>query len=228
MTNKWKARLAVGLLAVIAGAGCNPILLLGHLVNNDDPKLKPEFALKPKPGHEKKEVRVVVLTSCPPSANLADWAGIDKMLAAEFIPLLEQRCAENKEKVTVLKSKPVDDFKKETPNWRSMSPVDIGKKFGADYVIDIEVLSISIFEKGTHQQLMRGRAQVGVAAYDTSKPLPDPVFNAELNDLYPGAAEVSVNDEPYSTFRQKFVKHIAGKLVIKFAAHTSREKVNLD
>src|SRR6266545_58473 len=141
VTNKWKARLAVALLAVVAGAGCNPILLLGHLINSDDPKLKAEFPLKPRPQHEKQEVRVVVLTSCPPTDS-PEMVGIDRLLAAEFIPLLEKRCLENKEKVVVLKSKAVDEFKKDNPNWRSMSPYDIGKHFkDADYVIDIEVLN---------------------------------------------------------------------------------------
>jgi hypothetical protein len=75
---------------------------------------------------------------------------------------------------------------------------------------------------------MRGRAQVGVAAYDMSKPLSDPVFTTELPIVYPGAAEVSVNDEPYSIFRHKFVKHIAAQLVIRFSAHSSGQKINLE
>lgn len=227
MTKKYKARLAVALLAMIAGAGCNPILLLGHIFNNDDRKLTADCPLKPQPKREKEEVRVVVLTSCPPNES-TEMVGIDRLLAAEFIPMLERRCIENKEKVLVLKSKPIEDFKKENPNWRSMKPYDIGKRFNADYVIDIEVLSISIFEPNSHRQLMRGRAQVAVAAFDMSKPLPDPIYNTEFNELYPGPAEVSVNDVPYSTFRQNFVKHLAAKLVIKFSAHSSRDKVNLD
>jgi hypothetical protein len=227
VTNKWKARLAVALLAVIAGAGCNPFLLMGHLINSDDPKQKAEFPLKPRPKFEKEEVRVLVLTSTPPTDS-PEMVGIDRLLAAEFIPLLEARCAENKEKVVVKKLKLVDDFKKETPNWRSMTPYEIGKQFHADYVIDIEVLNISIFEPRSNRQLMRGRAQVGVAAFDMSKTLPDPVFTTELPVVYPGAAEVSVNDEPYSTFRHKFVKHLATQLVIKFSAHSSGQKINLE
>ena len=229
MTNKWKARLAVALLAVVAGAGCNPILLLGHLISSDDTgKLKAEFPLKPRPQHEKQEVRVVILTSCPPTSS-PEMFGIDRLLAAEMIPLLEKRCLENKEKVSVLKSKAVDEFKKDHPNWRSMEPYDIGKHFkDVDYVIDIEVLNVSIFEQGTHDQLMRGRAKVRVAAYDLSKSLPDPVYNTEFIDVYPGTAEVSVNDEPYSTFRLKFIKHLAAKLVLPFAAHSSRDKLNLN
>ena len=227
MTNKWKARLAVCLLAVVTGAGCNPILLLGHLINNEDNKLKADFPLKPLPTREKEEVRVLVLTSSPPSDS-PEMVGIDRLLAAEIIPLLERRCLENKEKVVVKKLKLIDDFKRENPNWRSMKPYEIGKQFDADYVIDIEVLSINLFEPGTYRRLMRGRAQVSVAAYDMSKPLPDPVYNTEFNDVYPGAAEVSVDDEPYSTFRQKFVKHLAARLVLPFSAHSSRQKINLD
>lgn len=227
MTNKNKARIAVALLAVVAAAGCNPILLMGHLFNNNDNKLLAEFPLAPKNKNDKEEIRVVVLTSCPPTAS-PEMAGIDRLLAAEFIPMLERRCTENKEKVVVLKSKPIDDFKRENPNWRSMKPFDIGKHFGADYLIDVEVLSVGIFEPHSHRQLMRGRALIAVEAYDMSKTLPDPVFNKEFNVLYPGAAEVSVSDVPYSTFRHAFVKHLANKLAIMFTAHSPKERVGLD
>ena len=228
MSNIWKARLTVSVLVVAASMGCNPILLTSYLFNNADPKTQAEYPLKPRPKHEKEEVRVVILTSCAPGIS-PEMIGVDRLLALEMIPLLEARCLENKEKVTVLKSAPVDKFKKDEPEWRSKHPVEIGKIFNADYVIDIEVLDVGIYEPGTRRELMKGRAKIAVAAYDLSKPLKEPSFNPpEFNFEYPRTHPVSSGDEPASTFRQKFVKRIAQDLVIPFTAHTSNQSVMVD
>jgi hypothetical protein len=229
VSNKWKARLGVLTLALVAGMGCNPILLTAYLFNGaEDPKNPAEFPLKPRPKHEKDEVRVVVLTSCVPGIS-TDMIGVDRLLAAELIPMLEAKCVENKEKIKVLKSAPIDTYKKDNPDWRKQHPMDIGQHFNADYVIDIEVLDISIYEPGTSRRLMRGRSKVAVAAYDMSSKLRDPAFNPpEFNFTYPRGHEVSVDEVPASTFRQKFVKRIASDLVIQFTAHKSDTKVPVD
>lgn len=215
------------MLAVVTSAGCNPLLLLGYLSDTEDPKTNAKFPLKPAKGHEKEEVRVVVLTSCAPDDP--SMMNIDRMLAAEFIQLLEKRCADNKENVKVLKSSVIDEFKRNTPNWRNMSPYEIGKKFnGANYVIDIEVLRISTVEPKSQNQLMRGRAQVAVAAFDLSKPLAEPAYNPpEMPFVYPSVAAVSINDIPASTFRQEFVRNMAKSLVNEFTAHTTNDRLNL-
>ena len=227
MTGMWKARLAVLGLVLVAGMGCNPILLTAYLFDNDEPKSKADFALKPRPKHEKEEVRIVVLTSCVPGTS-PEMIGVDRLLAQEIIPLLEARCLENKEKITVLRSAPIDKYKKENVNWRDKHPKEIGEYFQADYVIDIQVLEVSIFEPGTRRELLKGRANIAVAAYDMSKPLNEPAFNpSEFNFEFPRTHPVSVVDEPVSTFRQRFVKRIANDLVLPFTAHTSNQRVGM-
>jgi hypothetical protein len=227
MGTKWITRALAGALCLAAGAGCNPILLMAYLFNNNDPKMPAEFELKPRPKHEKDEVRVVVLTSNLPSVS-PDMIGIDRLLAMEFVPLLEKRCQENKQKLTVLKSQPVEAYKREHPNWRRQSPYDIGEHFKADYVIDVEVLDVSLFDPGA-RELMKGRARVSVSAYDLSKPLKEPAYNPpEYNFEFPRSHEVPIHDMSITTFRQRFVKHMASELVLPFTAHTSNQKVNLN
>jgi hypothetical protein len=228
MSGKWKARLLVTALVLVAGMGCNPVLLLGYLIDNDDPKAKAEYPLKPQPKHEKEEVKVVVLTSCAPGIS-SEMIGIDKLLSTEIIPLLETRCTENKEKVKVLKSAPLDKYKRENPDWRSKQPVEFGEYFKADYVIDIEVRDISLYEPGTHRELMQGRATVQVTAYDMSKPLKEPSFAPpEMNFEFPKGHPVLVLDEPVTTFRQRFIKRIANDVVLPFTAHTSNQRIMVD
>ena len=230
MKRLWVAPLLFGFSAVVAGTGCgsNPVILLAYLLNNDDPKMPAECPLTPRPKHEKEEVRVVVLTSRVPGLP-PDLMGIDGLLAAEFIPLLQKRCDENKEKVSVKKSSLIDTYKKENPEWRSESPYDIGKKLNADYVIDIEVRDIGIVMPGSLQQFLKGKAKIGISVFDLSKSTKEPVHNPpEVNFDYPETGEVSVHDVPYSTFRQRFIKHIGQKLVLQFTAHTSNQKVPVD
>ena len=222
------SRVVLFSLLVVACTGCNPILLMSYLFDNNNPKTKAEFPLKPRPKHEKEEVKVLVLTSCAPGLS-PDMIGIDRLLAAEFIPLLEARCLENKENIKILKSAPIDAYKKENPEWRGQHPMEIGKYFKADYVIDIEVLSIGMFEPGTQRELMKGRAKIAVMAYDMSKPAKEPAYNPpESNFEYPRTHEKSRYDMPVSTFRQKFVKRIAEELVVPFAAHTTGQSVMVD
>jgi hypothetical protein len=228
VSNKWKARLAVLTLGLVASMGCNPILTVAYLFNNDDPKMPAEFSLKPRPKHEKEEVKVVVLTSCVPDIP-PEMIGVDRLLAVEFISLLEARCTENKEKVMVLKSGPIDAYKKDDPDWRSKHPTEIGKHFSADYVIDVEILDITLFEPGTRREQMKGRAQIAVTAYDMSKKLREPAFSpAEFNVEYPKTHMVSRFDMPISTFRQNFIKRIAKELVLPFTPHKADQAVMVD
>lgn len=228
MSNKWKARLGVGLLAVVASMGCNPFLLTAYLFNSDDPRTPAEYPLKPQPKHEKEPVKVVVLTSCAPNVDL-DMLGVDRLLASEFISLLEARCAENKENVVAKKSQIIENYKRDNVNWRSQSPYEIGQKIkNTDYVIDIEILAISLSEPRS-RNLLKGRAKIAVRCYDMSKDLDEPSFSpTEFVFEYPKAYEVPREDEPVSRFRQKFIKKIAGELVLPFTAHTSQQKVSVD
>lgn len=220
------------LAALFAGTGCgsNPIVLIAYLLNNGDPKTPAEYPLKPRPKHEKEEVKVVVLTSCDPSCmNEADLIGIDRMVGSEFINLLESRCKDNKEFVTVLKMQALDDFKRKHVDWKAMHPIEIGKQLKADYVIEIEVVSVSIYEPRSHQELLKGQTTISVKAYDLAKQNQEPAFSpAEYNIDYPPGRPQSRDDVPLSTFRQKFTKYIAAKLVILFADNTAEQKVPTD
>ncbi len=226
------APLLFNVAALFAGTGCgsNPIVLVAYLLNNGDPKSSAEYPLKPRPKHEKEEVKVVVLASCDPSCmSEADLIGIDRMVGSEFISLLESRCKDNKELVTVLKTQALDDFKRKHVDWKAMHPIEIGKQLKADYVIEIEVVTVSIYEPRSQHQLYKGQATISVKAYDTSKQNQDPAFNpAEFNIDYPPGRPVSSDDMQLTTFRQKFTKYIAAKLVIKFADSTAEQKVPTD
>jgi hypothetical protein len=233
MRRLWMTPVLFGLSALVAGAGCNanPVLLVAYLLNDGEPKQPAEFPLKPQPKHEKDPVKVVVLTTCAPSPS-AELAGLDRALAAEFIRKLQERCTENKQNVLVKKAQAIDQFKKDNPDWRNQSPYDIGKRLEADFVIDIEVQDISLYKPNTRQEFLQGQSRISVVVFNCSKTPADkdPVFSPpEYSIAYPrGGREVSKFDESVTSFRQKFIKRIAGELVMPYCDHTSDQRVMVD
>jgi hypothetical protein len=231
MRRFWIAPLLFGLSALFAGVGCgnvNPVVLIAYLFNGNDPKDPAKFPLKPRPKHEEEEVKVVVLTTCAQGLS-SDVMGVDRALASEFIKLLQERCTENKEKVLVKRVTAIDEFKKKNPDWQGLSPVDIGKELKADYIIDIEVLDMTLYEEGSRKEFLHGRCHIAVTAFDLAQKSTEPAFAPpDFNLTYPSGHPMSVYDENVSTFKQKFIKRIAGELVLPFTAHSSEQRVLVD
>ena len=163
--------LLVGLLVVSTAAGCNPITALALLLGGRQDKVPPEYALEPASG--KKEIKVLVLTSA--SLNISeDFIGADRMLASEFTKTLSESAKANKQKLTVVPTSQVEKYKQDRPgSWRAQDPTKIGKHFEVDYVIDLEVLRLSLYQPKS-RELMHGRVTVGVAAYNLNKPDDEP------------------------------------------------------
>ncbi len=211
----------VGLLAAIGNAGCgmNPFLIPEILWGGRESRVPAEFPFKVPAKHE--DAKVVVLVSS--KAGLpSDLSGVDRILNVELIKILDARLKENEEKVFVLKTKLIDDYKAEHTNWRTSHPYDTGKSFAADYVVDVEILEMDLFKPGGRGQWLQGRATVSVNAYDLSKPLKDPAFKWEYSVEYPKDREIEVETRSQvSTFRQKFVERIAFDVSLKFTSSTS-------
>jgi hypothetical protein len=115
----------------------------------------------------------------------------------------------------------IDDFKQENTNWRVMSPYDIGKKFGADYVIDVEIDVMELYKPGSGGDFLQGSATINVCAFDISKPIKDPAYKKPLTFQYPRISEIPVESRSrseVSTFRMAFVQHIATEIAVKFTA----------
>jgi hypothetical protein len=145
------------------------------------------------------------------------------------LPLLEQRCAENKERIAVVRPDQLEQYKKENPKWRSQHPKEIGAFFKADYVIGIEVLESSIFETSKSRELLRGRAKISVTAFDMSKPLKEPDYDwPEFTFEFPRTHPVAESEESLSSFRKRFLKSVGADLVRPFTVHSRPQRVMVD
>ncbi len=194
----------------------------------EDPTHPAEFPLKPQPHQKNGVVKVVVLTSSAPDLP-ADVKNVERTLAFEFNKRLQDRCTEHKEKVVVVSATEIENYKKKNPDWVKMSPVEIGKSLEADYLIDIEVLSMSLFEEGSGKEFLRGRSQISVTAFDLSKKLSEPAFSPpECNFLFPLGHPEAKFDVSISQFRQAFIRRIAEQLVVPYVGKDARNPADAE
>jgi hypothetical protein len=217
----------IGLGVAATGLGCggmNPFLL-PILWNDRRSQVPAEFPLTP---HAKKsDVRVVVLVSAqmglPP-----DLAGVDRMLNAELIRILDASVKQNEEKVQVLKMPRIDEYRNQNPNWKGLHPVEFGKAVadGTDYVIDVEINEIDLYKPGSRQKWLLGHANVSVAAYDASKGLRDPAYKQDIVVQYPQTEREVESRADVSAFRLKFIERIASNIAVKFSASEPKRQMD--
>ena len=218
----------VGLGVAASGLGCggmNPFLL-PYMFSGGQSKIQAEYPLTV---HAKKaDAKVVVLVSAkmglPP-----DLAGVDRMLNAELIRILDARVRENEEKVQVLKMPRIDEYKSQHPNWKALHPCDLGKDVaeGTDYVIDVEINEMDLYKPGSRGQWLLGHANLSVSAYDLTKPLRDPQYKQEFVLQWPQSGEQEVESRAQvSAFRMKFVERLASDISVKFTASAPARRMD--
>ncbi|HEY8505077.1 MAG TPA: hypothetical protein VIL46_10885, partial [Gemmataceae bacterium] len=212
MSWKWRCRLLVGVLVVAAGmggTGCNPLTLPFYLIYPATGSKKyAEFELVPR--HEGEPVKVMVLVSYPGYVP-PEFIGAERTLGTMFLQELKRSGEANKQKIKILPLAEIEKYKREHPNWKTEHPLDIGLHFGADYVIDLEITHLSMYEPGS-PHLYKGRADVSVKAYDAIRQLREPVFQTEYTRNYPRTRPEDVSDTPPSKFRLNFLKALALEL----------------
>jgi hypothetical protein len=217
--------LGLGFAAISLGCGANPFLIPGLFSGGRESRVPAEFALKPQP--RQSDVKVVILVSSKTGALPSDLIGVDRMLNAELITILDTRCRENEEKVLILKMPRIDEYKADHVNWRTIRPYDIGKELGADYVIDVEIAEMDLFKPGSRNDWLQGHATVAVNAYDLHKPLKEASYKYDYNTEYPQGREMEVESPAQvSAFRRKFVERIASDISMKFTTSTLQRRID--
>lgn len=216
---------AAGLFLMAFGIGCNPLTMPFFLMYGVESKNEPEFRL----AVPDKEVKVVVLAYAANDAQ-TDQVGIDRQIGSLVAKQLGERCLANKERVKVVPVHKVEKFKNDHPGWKTMGAVEIGKQFEADYVVDIEVVGLNLYEPGSHKSLYKGRAKIDLAVFDVRKSQDGPVFHPSLTIDYPktrGPLPV-MDDNNTDKFRDGFINRIAIDICWKLTAHLSAEEYQCD
>jgi hypothetical protein len=216
---KWAVWLT--LLGVMT-IGCSPLQTLGFLLHSDQ-KLPAEYPLRPKDGEKKereKELTVLLLTQFSPGQAYEVFAvGADKDLAARMAQTLTEYAKADKQKLVVLSQQKLDVFKVQNPNWKAMRPAEIGKKLGADVVLDVAVGQVQVYQQGSLKQVYEGGASVDVAVYDTADPTMIEKGKYVHAFTFPKTKLGNVEEMPLPNFRMEFIRTLADELARKHVDH---------
>ncbi len=220
---KW---VGAGLLAAALCAGCDPATMMYFLT--PETKEAPELR-RLASDDKKKEVKVVILTYSAMEPRL-EFTQADRQLADLLARQLADLAKANEEKLVIVPPRKVEEYKNQHPSRRGCEPCEVGKFFKADYVIYLELNQMSLYERGSANQMLRGRANISVSLIDMQHP--DDQERSEFTCVYPsdsrGAIDVSPETPP-NVFRAQFFAYVAKRLSWYFAPHSKREReVQLD
>jgi len=219
--------LALAAGGLLLGAGCGDFGALAYF-------LMPEQRLDAKMKHlasedKEKDSKVVILTWGGLETR-AEFIHADRQLSEMLAQQLRKLAEDGKEKITIVPARKVEEFKNEHPNWRGMDLTEIGRRFGADYVVYLEINSLSLYEKGSLNTLLRGRISLNVTLADVKKPDDTPA-QEPFSCVYPGDAPGALpadNDATKAQFRQKFLGHVARQLSYYFSRYPRGERYRMD
>jgi hypothetical protein len=211
MAFRKKVFVLAGLLAalVAVSAGCD-LATLSYFLSAEQPlpaKLKHLASKKTEP-------KVLILTYVRPDAiQGVDFIHADRQIAEMLGRNMQQNAEKYEEKLALLPQRRVEEFKNANPDWKAMGNVAVGRQLGADYVVYLEINSLSLYEPGSNHSLFRGRANVNIQVLDVNKPdeLPmQEVWSCAFPSAQ-GPVPVAVDTSPLQ-FRQKFLEHVAHQL----------------
>jgi len=209
----------LGLCSAALVAGCNfPANMYFLMPESKEPAGYKRLASEDK----KKEVKVVIWTYAPLETR-EEFVQVDRQLAEALAKQINEMSKENSEKVTVIPPRKVEVYKNQHPDWASLDPEQIGRYFEADYVINVEIDRLSLYEPQTHETLLRGRGQFLVKLVDVKHPDESP-SPKRFTDTYPNEARfVDGSDMDRFGFRDVFLDHAAKHMAFLFVDHPRRD-----
>jgi hypothetical protein len=229
MTTSQRNRFLVGLfLLATLVSGCNMMAMPFFLI----PGMEPKYDAKCKLASSDKEktVTAVILASSGLETR-PEFIRVDRDLSRLLSQKLQEAFKKNKENVVLVPTSKVERYKDEHPSWHSTAPEDIGKYFNADYVINLEIESITLYEPGNGNTLFRGRARISIDVVSVKKAADGPIYNAEYSIEYPKAGPISAafsDDSNPAQFRLAFLTKVAEELSWRFTSHLVDDDMQIE
>jgi hypothetical protein len=217
------AALFVGWVFVVTG--CNPAALTYLLMLGEEPKIAAECPLY----KDRKEAKVAIVADA--GVNYSPELGqVDRQLSERLADVLRERFKANGEKVTIIPPHKVFAFKERQRDWRTMSLQEIGKHFEADYVINLDISSMGLFEEKSRSSFYRGRTEISVKVVNVNKPEGEGLEWGRdyVCQEYPRAFPVETTSMSLGTFRGQFINYVAESLSHYFTSYPSEQKYKMN
>jgi hypothetical protein len=230
-TFPYRGRLQMLLILIVASAGltlgCNPQTLNFILMPFVDDKDAPECKIASE--DKKKEVTVALVTSFGSLETRPEMLAVDAELGERVAAVIRKRAVINKEKIAFVPASKVRTLMNQSAA-STLSPQEIGEKLKANYVINLEINNITLYEKGSFNQLFRGKTEIAVACVDVGKPRGEgTIFQKIYTREYPGArGPIDAGNSSLLEFRTKFLDMIAYDIARYFVAFPSEDMRRMD
>lgn len=218
--------LSVAAGGLLLGAGCDMASLAYFIL----PEQRLDAKMKHLASDEKDKNPKVVILTWGGFEMRSEFIHADRQLAELLARELQRHAEEGKEKLTILPARKVEEFKTANPNWRGMPLPEIGRRFGADHVIYLEINSLSLYEPGSLNTLLRGRISLNMTLADVARPDETPMqepFVCTFPGDAPGALPAD-NEATKVQFRQAFLAHVSRKLGFYFSKHRRQDLRTMD
>ena len=189
-------------LSLVLMAGCQQFVILSYLIGGP-PSIEPDFDKETGLSMKKKEKTVAVVCFAP-KEMLLEFPHIDHEIAAQ----LSYRLGENK--IAIVKPDYVRAWVESHPKWELAE--EIGNQFKADYVIEVELSTFSLFE-GTSTTLYRGRteADIHVTEMDESGH-GDRIYSKDLDFHFPIRVQRSSTEQELLPFKREYISRLSEKI----------------
>jgi hypothetical protein len=220
----WRREFLAGLAAGLAGAvlGCGDMGSLAYFLTPEQ-SLPAKLKHLPSDDPKQREPRALILTYAQLDTR-AELIHADRQLSQLLAVHLQQLVETAKQKLNIVPTRKVEEFKNAHPDWRGMDNAEIGRKFGADYVIYLEINSLGLYEHGSHNTMYRGRANIRVSLIDVNRPDNNPLPETYVCTFPSEARGPIMADEVQPLrFRQEFLAHVARQLSWYFCDYPRSE-----
>jgi len=202
----WGLGWKVALLGLVLGTGfgCGPSTLW-HLWKGEQDK-NAEYPLTPPPG--KKEVTVAISVTSQHGIP----AGVDLDLASKIGSQLKVISEANKgTTIKVIDQTKVNNFVANDPSrWTLGNPGQFAQRVGADYWIDVSVLTYNLMDKEFGNEICRGSATLEVRVFEAGETAP--------KYQYPLVSQAVVRPNDVSQkniYQNKYLGQLATEVVFK-------------
>jgi hypothetical protein len=172
---------------------------------------------------EGKDVKVVILAEFATFPTNPILAQADYELGYRLTKLLEERYKENKNRVKIVSTSELKAYKNSYPKWREQTAQAIGKHFGADYVISLEISDLRL-DHPRNPYYYHRYADIDISVTDVSKPVGEGEKFHQSYSLESPHLALEGTKMTVSQFRGKLIEHICEDMVQLFAAHPPKEE----
>lgn len=206
-----KLVLIFGALAAIFSSACNLATPLALFVETKK-RVPPEFDKLPG-------TKVAVLVWAQPSTYF-DYPHVRFELATYIGDKLNAEMAQKNQPVAMIDPRDVEDFVQKTAG-ADIDPYKVGRQFGADYVIYVELTEFQVRDP-EQPQLLRGRIGGSISVHD-AKNAAATLRRFELTpvqSIYPEDQPLVINATNTPLVREATYRKFAEQVARKFYEHT--------